>query len=264
MGAYLSNYDFLRLYQELQLGIVFDELFNLDFAVVSYSKTNDSYYWNGSLTNQPLNDAQIVLVEKKFSSLHRRPSFYFEDLPGMSKFASKLKSKNYTKEYVDNWLFWDGGEISNRHFDTVKKVADKKELDVFLRTFDKCYQADDPQNPYGEQSGYLPSAKVPWLENNASGKVEYFIVYDGKEVVAVSSLTNLNGIGYISNVGSLRSVRGQGYGKAATLYCVNTSINHGNNLHCLATEEGHYPNDFYSRNGFSCRFKAVGYVKSYT
>lgn len=261
MKTDLSNYDFLRRYQELQLGIVFDELFNLDFAVISYSKTNDSYYWNGALTNQPLNDAQIELVEKKFSSLDRSPTFYFEDSPGMSGFASKLKSKNYINKYADNWLFWDGGKINDRHFGSVKKVLSAQDLEIFLDTFNNCYQANDPQNPYGEQSGYLPSAKTAWIDNNSSGKVEYFIVYKGVEPVAVSSLTNQNGIGYISNVGSLKEVRGEGYGKAATLFCVNESKVRGNKVHCLATEEDSYPNEFYDRIGFELRFKAVGYTK---
>ena len=87
------------------------------------------------------------------------------------------------------------------------------------------------------------------------------MVYKNNKPVAVSTLTNYDEIGYISNVGSLSEVRGEGFGKAATLFCIQESIKHGNREHCLATEEGAYPNEFYKRIGFVTRFTAVGYTK---
>lgn len=93
-------------------------------------------------------------------------------------------------------------------------------------------------------------------------RIEYFMVYKGNKPVAVSTLTNYGDIGYISNVGSIREVRGEGFGKAATLFCVKESIKHGNKEHCLATEEGAYPNEFYKRIGFATRFTAIGYTKT--
>ncbi|MBP9700192.1 hypothetical protein KBD71_02825, partial [Candidatus Woesebacteria bacterium] len=69
------------------------------------------------------------------------------------------------------------------------------------------------------------------------------------------------GHGYISNVGSLRSVRGEGFGKLVTLYAVDQSIKNRNSFHYLGTEEGHYPNVFYTRIGFETKFKAVGWSK---
>jgi len=82
------------------------------------------------------------------------------------------------------------------------------------------------------------------------------------EPCAVATLTNFDGLGYISNVGSLKKVRGKGFGKIATLYCVAKSIKNNNQEHCLATEEGAYPNEFYKRIGFVTRFTACGYTKS--
>ena len=104
-------------------------------------------------------------------------------------------------------------------------------------------------------------ARSAWFKFNDTGKIEYFIVYKGSKPVAVSTLTNFAGIGYISNVGSLREVRGEGFGKTASLYCVYISKQNGNSEHALATEEGQYPNEFYKRIGFKTRFTALGYVK---
>lgn len=141
-------------------------------------------------------------------------------------------------------------------------MENKQDLELFLKTFNNCYKKDDPQNPYGEVGSYLDSSKKAWIANSSSNKLEYFIIYnESQKPVAVSALTNYKGIGYISNVGSLQSVRGQGFGKLATFYCIYKSKLNGNKIHCLATEEGHYPYEFYKRLGFKDKFSAVYYQK---
>ena len=80
--------------------------------------------------------------------------------------------------------------------------------------------------------------------------------------VAVAALTIVNGLAYISSVGSLRRVRGQGFGKLATLFCVQRAKDSGLTEICLATEEGTHPNEFYKRIGFTTRFTAKCYVKN--
>ena len=130
-----------------------------------------------------------------------------------------------------------------------------------MDTFNACYKKDDPQNPYGELGDYLNVARKVWSKYKRTNRLQYFVVFKGSEPVAVSTLTNFENIGYISNVGSLEKVRGEGFGKAATLFCVQESIKNGNDIHCLATEEGHYPNEFYKRIGFESRFNAIGMSK---
>ena len=261
MKRSIDNFLFLKKYQELQLSIAYDILNDLGYATIGYSQSDPSIYWNNALTNLVLTDSQVKRVEDEFTALGKRATFYFEDSPKLSKFISKLESKNYTHSYSDSWLFWNEGSINSRYFDSVKKVNNKSDLEIFLSTFNDCYQDNDPQNPYGEQSGYIESARSAWINNHINDKIEYFIICKDDKPVAVSSLTNQNGIGYISNVGSLKEVRGEGYGKAATLFCVNESQVRGNKVHCLATEEDSYPNEFYNRIGFELRFKAVGYTK---
>jgi len=241
---------------------MFDELTEFDFATVGYSKTDKSSYWNLALINKIISDDEINKIEEKFKSINRNPTFYFENRTDLKPFFDKLVDKKYKKSFEDSWQFWIGKNIDTKKFNSVKKVTTDAELKIYLVTFDKCYQENDPQNPYGELGDYLKVAEEAWHKHNKSGRLEYFIVYKNEKPVAVSTLTNFEGIGYISNVGSLREVRGQGFGKAATLYCIDQSIKHGNTEHCLATEEGAYPNEFYKRIGFETRFTAVSYSKT--
>jgi len=172
-----------------------------------------------------------------------------------------LKTNNYTFSFEDSWLFHSGNKVVSSRFKQVKKITTETELELFLKIFNACYQKNDPQNAYGELGDYLKVAEKVWHKYHVSDRLEYLIAYQQDEPVAVATLTNYGKIGYISNVGSLRQVRGKGFGKLATLYCVAESIKHGNRYHCLATEEGTYADEFYKRIGFKKKFSAVCYIK---
>jgi ribosomal protein S18 acetylase RimI-like enzyme len=257
----MTNYEFLKKYQKLQEGVMFDGLVDFDFISIGWSNTDKSSFWNLALVNKPLKDEEIKQAEEFFVRQKRNPAFYFENRDDLEILTNTLERGGYAQDFKDSWQFWKGGEISANYFDSVKKVTNKEELKIYLQTFNACYQKGDPQNPYGELGEYLKVAEEVWHKNNKTNRLEYFIIYKRNKPVAVSTLTNFEGIGYISNVGSLKEVRGEGFGKAATLYCVQQSIKNGNKDHCLATEEGAYPNEFYKRIGFETKFTAVGYTK---
>ncbi len=255
-----NNFAFLEKYERLQSGIMFDKLIDLGFGVVSYCKTDSSPFWNHALVNKLVTADQLEKIESSLRSLRRKPTLYFEIKNNLNPLIDFLTAGGYKKNFEDSWMFYNGEAVDSSNFENIKKVISGADLEIFLNTFNSCYQKDDPKNPYGELGDYLKVAKGAWKKHHATGRIEYFIVYKGRKPVGVSTLTNYGGIGYISNVGSLREVRGEGYGKAATLFCVEQSKKRGNNIHCLATEEGTYPNEFYKRVGFATRFTAGGYV----
>lgn len=257
----MTNYQFLQAYVELQKDIMFDELFNVNFATICYSQNDPSSFWNNALVNTVLQDNEIQQIEDKLTELKRKPAMYFESRSDLLPFVDMLGKKGYTQEAEDSLMFHTGEGIDKSRFDSIKKVITDDDLNIFIDTFDKCYRKDDPLNPYGELGDYLTAARIAWQKHHASNRIEYFMAYKGDQPVAVATLTNYNGIGYISNVGSLLSVRGQGYGKIATLYCVNQSKKNSNTTHCLATEEGTNPNAFYKAIGFETRFTSKLMVK---
>ena len=257
----MTNYQFLQKYLELQKDIMFDGLFDLGFATVCYSENDPSSFWNNALVNSVLDAEQIGIVETKLTQSQRPPAFYFENREDLSSLTTILLDRGYEQAAEDSLMFHGGESIDESRFGNVKKVTTNEELDVYIDTFDKCYQKDDPQNPYGELGDYLTAARIAWQKHHASNRIEYFTIFKDNQPVAVATLTNHDGLGYISNIGSLRTVRGEGYGKLATLYCVSQSKKNGNTEHCLATEEGTNPNSFYKAIGFKTRFTARLMVK---
>lgn len=257
----MKNNVFLDYYMHLQYQVMYQKLVDLGFASIGYCEKYDSPVFNLSLVNNVLTDDEIALLEEEMGKQNRKPSIYFETRSSLNELVSALERKQYKKNWEDSWMFFTGNKVNQDGFFNVRKVENMSDLEIYLDTFDKCYQKDDPQNPYGELGDYIDVARKSWEKLHDSNKIEYFTVYKNNTPVAVSTLTNFAGIGYISNVGSLRNVRGEGFGKLATLFCVNKSKENGNTEHCLATEEDQYPNEFYKRIGFVTRFTAVGYVK---
>lgn len=237
------------------------ELYDLSFAVICYCEGDDSAFWNNALVDAPLSEAQIQQVEEKCRELHRPAAFYFEHTPEMDTFKQILQQKGYTQYGEDSWMFFEGDSVDTARFDQVKEVQTEAELAVFLETFDATYQKDDPLNPYGELGSYLEVAKKAWLEHQGK-TIQYFVAYKENEPVSVGALISFQGIGYIFNVGSKRSVRGEGFGKLVTLYCLDQSLKKSNTVHCLATEEGTNPHQFYQKLGFKTRFTALTMIKS--
>ncbi len=255
----INSKDFLKKYFEFQKGTAFDGLKELGFGFLVSSKTDDSFYWNNCFVEKEITELNIQKIEKIMSLIKRNPCFYL--LNDDYKNIKLLEKENYEKEATDQWMFFsDNFDI--RDFSNYKKVKNLDDLDIFLETFNQCYQKNDSQNPYGELGGYIDTAKKAWVTKSKNDQLEYFIFYnENNKPVAVSSLTNFKGIGYISNVGSLQEVRGLGFGKKATLFCINQSILNHNKTHCLATEKGHYPYEFYKRLGFKDKFSASFYLK---
>lgn len=257
----MDNHEFLQEYIQLQKDIMFDKLDISKNYTICFSDGDPHSFWNNALVGSVLTKNEIEEVEGKLKKLDRKPAFYFENKPELKAFQKLLSDKGYKKEAEDSMMFHSGKDIDTSRFSEVKKVETKKDLDVFLKTFDQSYRKDDPKNPYGELGAYINVARDVWGKHYKSNRLEYFIAYKKDKSVAVSTLTNYEGIGYISNVGSILDVRGEGYGKLATMYCLDKSKKNGNTIHCLATEEGTNPNSFYNAHGFKTRFTVLLLVK---
>lgn len=258
-----NNFTFLQKYQQLQQGVLFDRILDLGFTTITYWADTDDVYWNAALVDRVLTVEELTKIEETFQSLGKRPTIYFENKNELAPLIGFLEKNKYDKQFEESWMFYEEKNVDASHLDDVKKVETEQELEQFLETFEASYTKEDPQNPYGELGReYRELEKNTWLKYHENNRIEYFVAYKDNLPVATSHLVNFNGIGYIASVGSRREVRGQGYGKAATLYAVQQSIRHANSHHCLATEEGTYPNEFYKRIGFTPRFTASGYTKT--
>lgn len=208
----MKNSQFLEYYQHLQYGIMYQKLIDLGFASVAWCAKETSPYFNYAGVDQSIGETELLAIEAAMNTLNRKPTIYFEKRDTLSSLIHFLENRGYQKHFEDSWMFHSGENIDTSLFDSVRKVRNETELEEYIQTFSDSYQKDDPQNPYGELTEYLDVARENWYKHKNTRKLEYFTVYKDGSPVAVSALTNFASIGYISNVGSLREVRGEGYG----------------------------------------------------
>lgn len=257
----MINYNLLKTYQLLiKYSVINHSIKNFDNILLGYSKEDNSPYWNFALVKSEIEQKDINKIEEKYKKLKRNSTIYIEE--GNTEAEELLKKNGYSCIYEDSWLIWDKEPIQELNTGSLKIVSNKKELKTFIDTYRECFLKDDEQNPYGEPNkNFLRSLEKTWKKYH-NKYVEYYLIYKDKKPVAVSELIKYNGMGYITSVGSKKSVRGEGYGKKATYFTVNRSLKE-NLIPFLGTEEGYYPNEFYKRIGFSFKFKA-GYFQKIT
>lgn len=104
----MTNYSFLRKYQELQYTVMYDKLIELDSARIGYCKLDKSTFWNFALTNKILSQEEISIIEHELQDLDRRSAIYFENKNGLKELADFLTEKGYKKDYEDSWMFYKG------------------------------------------------------------------------------------------------------------------------------------------------------------
>lgn len=257
----MQHYEFLVDYYNLQMQVMFAELLEKPYGLIGYSHDSESYFWNNLLLRRAITVEELTEVEEVLGKQNRKPAIYFERTEEEQSIINFVTPYGYKFLSEDCWMSYRGETLSKSIFRSARIVKSEAELEVFLEVFNKCYRNDDPQNPYGELGDYLETARKRWISTRGQKDMEYVLVYDFDNPVAVAALTSHGGIGYISNVGSLPKVRGLGYGKIASLFCVALSQEKQNTIHCLATENGTYPYEFYKRLGFEKEFSCLYYGK---
>lgn len=257
----MPNYNILEKFLDIMENTMFSKSVLLDFTRIIYNDSDSTPFWNFALIDQILDKNKIIAIEEKLKSLNRKPAIYFENTNLFIPLIGLLEKDGYRLNNEDSWMFYKNKVTDTSGFDKIKRVGSPEDLKIWLNTLNGCYRTNDPQNPYGELGVYVSLAERAWKSNNLTSKFEYFIAFKEMMPVAVATLTYEKDLGYISNVGSIQEVRGQGYGKLITLFCVYQAQKRDTDQICLATERGTFPNIFYKKLGFKTRFTARCYVK---
>jgi ribosomal protein S18 acetylase RimI-like enzyme len=239
--------------------IVFTEVKEKEDIIFTSCKNNSEIWWNFAFLKRPIKKEAVLSINNFFKERNRVPTIYFPDDIQFDKMSKLLINEGYNISSKDSWMFWDKG-IPELDEKGIIEVRSDEDFEKWIETFIKSYPKNDPQNPYGEQTEFAKILRKAWLNKKIKND-KYFLVFDKSKPVAVGILTSYNHMGYISAIGSIPRVRGKGFGKKASLYCIKESFRQGNKIHFLATEKGHFPFDFYERLGFEPKFEAIYYTK---
>ena len=255
----LDKQDILRSFVSMNSDF-FEEIDEDDKMIFSYCKNNSEIWWNFALLKKSINSEDIKLIDNFFYSRNRSPTIYLSDEDTFENSINLILKEGYKLSSKDSWMFWED-EVPEINDKDIIEVQSEEDFEEWINTFIKSYPKDDPKNPYGDQSEFAEILKEKWKEGKIK-KDKYFLAFKENFPVAVGILTNYDNKGYISGIGSIPCVRGKGFGKKISLYCVKKSFEQGNKIHFLATEKGDYPFEFYKRIGFTPKFTASYYTKN--
>jgi len=261
----IMNHDqFLKLFQKTLFDLSYlDTLKTIDNVQVVSADLDNSIWWNNASIAQPPNDETIAKVEDYFRFINRPPVFYFVESPNSQPFEQLLASSGYHQDSYEVWMQIKNPQINTTKFSQIKKVETTEDLEIFIRTIDQGYGADDPDNPYGESGPYLDQIRKSFNLHGPRDIISYYILFDEHaQPVSVGSLTNYHHIGYISNLATIPSQRGRGNSYALLNYFLHLSLENHNHLHCLSTEVDSHPHRIYQRFGFTEMFRAKYYSKT--
>ncbi len=202
----MTNAEFLKKFLKLQFQIGYDRLYEIGNSKIVYSETDYSIYSNYAYLDEVISKDNLTKIEDLFKTLKRTSTIYFEDINKLDLLLRLLNSNKFTQKSEDSWMFHSAENIDESRFDEIKIVKTAEELEIFLRTFDRSYQVNDPQNPYGDVKSFIPSCRNAWFKFGSTNRLKYYLAYKNEEPVATSILNSLDCIGYISAVGSLKNV----------------------------------------------------------
>ena len=254
-----NKFEILKTFASMLENSSLVEIHRQNDIILCFCKDNSEPWWNYALINRIISNEELNYIESFFKKKSRYTSIYFSDDEANKPIPDFLKGNGYELAAKDSWLFWNKESPADQK--DIIEIKNNSDFEKWIETFIKSYPKDDPKNPYGEQIQFAEVLKRAWF-NKKTENDKHYLAFKNKQPVATAMLSNFNKMGYISSVGSIPSVRGEGYGKKISLHCVKESIKAGNKHHFLATEKGHYPYEFYQRVGFEPEFIAFLYSKN--
>lgn len=259
----MNNQRFLHQYLNLQLGILFDQIRPVANSWFCSNQAGETPFWNQAVVTEPLNQPQVEAIEQTFARLNRQAAFYFPQAQELVEFSQFLSERGYEHQTSEVFMFHSGQNLNQLNHSALKKVETEADLEVFMGIFDRCYRGEDER--VGRGSGFnqcLQSTQDDWRRFHRHNRVEFFILYYEQQPVGIISLTNFEGLGYLSNIGIVPDYQGLGLGKQITLSGVYLSKQHGNQHHFLIAERGGKPEKIYTKIGFKTALTCQLLVKS--
>jgi GNAT superfamily N-acetyltransferase len=263
-GRYLLDKFF-----DLNQGIYFDRVQDLNYAKV-YTSDNISNEYNNHaelISLEVDKERRLNRIEQVLLKAGRKPAIYITPLTRPEKIDTILKDSNYNISFNDAWMVMiDPGRLQeiNQSLEVIYVNNDKTILDEFRRINALGFSGEKtPENPYGDlDPNEYANATIKGLSHlKKSMRFEgYLFKYKGN-FVACSFLISDGQAGYISGVACIPQARGKGLGKTASLYATKRSLEIGNRITFLATEQGSWNEEFYRRLGFETQFTGTCYIK---
>lgn len=232
-----------------------------DYLLCS-SNVIDDYFWNIAYLKGEYNKEKLEKLEAEFNRINRKPSIYINKNDVNYKVYKKLLfNNNYILNDTDVYMALDRKVPIDINLD-IKIVENEKEYNDYMKVLASAYN-DSIEN--GDENVYADSITEHYYEaikNTINDQNHMHIVaYDGDIPVSVATLSYVDEIAGINNVGTAQGHWNKGYGKQVIAFIINKFRELGGKKLTLCTEYQSKNQKFYEKLGFKKCFVLEQYLK---
>ena len=262
MNKDLIGSNCLSMQFELLDGMFFDNKKETDNYVLCTSKTMDDYFWNIVYFKNKINDEIIKETENEFKSINRTPSIYVSrDDENYIENRNFLISRGYKLNNTD--VYMELEENKDIEINTnIKIVENETEYNDYMKVLASAYNdtlENSDENVYADA---VTDCYYKAVKNTINSKEHiHIIVYDKNIPVSVATLSYVDGVGGINNVGTAQGYWNKGYGKQLIKFLINKFYELGGKILILSTEYQSKNQLFYERLGFKGKYVMEQYMK---
>lgn len=241
----------------------FDDRKETDDYLLCYSNVIDDYFWNMAYLKNKFNKEKLDILEAEFRSLNSKSSSIYIGKNDNDYADNKrlLLENNYKLNDTDVYMAFDRDVPIDINLD-IKIVENEEEYNDYMKVLASAYN-DSIENP--DENVYADCITEGYynaIRNTIGDNTHFHIVaYDNEVPVSVATLSFVDGIAGINNVGTVQGHWNKGYGKQVIKYAIDKFKELGGDILTLSTEYQSKNQRFYEKLGFKEIFVMEQYMK---
>lgn len=238
----------------------FDNRKETDNFLICTSNVIDDYFWNIAYLKKTFDKEMLEELELEFKNTN--PSIYVSRNNDNYECNKKLLTENgYKLNDTDVYMALEKDVPVDINID-FKIVENENDYNDYMKVLTSAYNdsvENSEENVYADciTEGYYNAVK-----NTINDKEHiHVIAYDGGIPVSVATLSFVDGIAGINNVGTAQGFWNKGYGKQLIRFIINKFHELGGEKLTLSTEHKSKNQEFYEKLGFKEIFVMEQYMK---
>lgn len=244
-------------------GMYFDDKKETDDYILCTSKVVDDFFWNTAYLKNKINNDILRHIEDEFKNINRQTSLYIgRDNPHYKENKEQLLKDGYEVNDTDVYMVLDKKsdvEITTR----IKVIENEKEYNDYMRVLASAYNDKIENANENVYADYITECYYNAVKNTMNSKDHiHIIAYDNDIPVSVATLSYVDGIGGINNVGTAQGYWNKGYGKQVIAYVIKKFEELGGGVLILCTEHNSKNQNFYEKLGFKEEYVMEQYWKN--
>ena len=247
---------------ELLNGMYFDSKDETSDYVLCTSNTIDDYFWNMAYLKNKINDNILSEIENKLKAMNYAPAIYIgRDDKYYLENKSFIQNNGYKKNDTDVVMMLNDYKKTDINI-KIKIVKTENDYNDFMTVLSSAYN-DNIENP--DENVYADVVTKCYYEaikkSMNNNKTYHIIGYNDDIPVSIATLSILDGVGEINNVGTRQGYWNKGYSKQIIEYLIRLFKENKGEYLFLCTEYHSKNQEYYEKLGFKEIYVMEQYIK---